>query len=175
MFNPYWHVKSKHIDVKYHFVKEIISYNKIILKKIPTNYMQANILTKPLEWFRHRSNVFMLTSNSVWGPMFCLRREHTQHQGSASCLCWTKAICGRWSSGTFFAETAVGAPVLTITRYHWYLDMLRTSKYQCPPPPQEDKSLQLNYCPVRSLSTPRTVALHISNVEGGIRDVINLD
>lgn len=40
--------RSKHIDVKYHFIKDIIKHNKINLQYCCTNDMLADILTKPL-------------------------------------------------------------------------------------------------------------------------------
>lgn len=44
--------RSKHIDVKYHFIKDIIKQNKIKLKYCCTNEILADILTKPLSNIR---------------------------------------------------------------------------------------------------------------------------
>ena len=44
--NPVFHVRTKHIDVRYHFVREIISEGRILLKKIGTADNPADMLTK---------------------------------------------------------------------------------------------------------------------------------
>ena len=44
--NPVFHVRTKHIDVHYHFVREIISEGRILLQKIGTAENPAYILTK---------------------------------------------------------------------------------------------------------------------------------
>ena len=45
-FQP--HGRSKHIGIKYHFVREQIGKGKIELKYCPMNNMVANMLTKGL-------------------------------------------------------------------------------------------------------------------------------
>jgi ribonuclease HI len=44
--NDTFHQRTKHIDIRYHFVRENVTSNKIVLEYIPTNQQQANILTK---------------------------------------------------------------------------------------------------------------------------------
>ena len=44
--NPQFHGRSKHISIKYHFIREQVSNNKISLKYCPTEDMVANLLTK---------------------------------------------------------------------------------------------------------------------------------
>ena len=46
--NPVLHKRTKHIDIKYHFVREKTQDGTIELKYCPTNEMVADILTKPL-------------------------------------------------------------------------------------------------------------------------------
>lgn len=46
--NPSSHKRSKHIDIKYHFAREQIENNIIIIEYIPTENQLADILTKPL-------------------------------------------------------------------------------------------------------------------------------
>lgn len=55
--NPCHHSRSKHIDVKHHFIRECIANSLISLKQIPTLSMIANILTKPLKKIKHIANV----------------------------------------------------------------------------------------------------------------------
>lgn len=40
--------RSKHIDVKYHFIRENVKKGKIKLKHLSTNEMIVDIFTKPL-------------------------------------------------------------------------------------------------------------------------------
>lgn len=46
--NPEHHNWSKHIDVQYHYTREIMDDSLIAVKQISTNNMVADILTKPL-------------------------------------------------------------------------------------------------------------------------------
>ena len=43
-----YHGKTKHIQIRYHFVKDIITQNEVVLKHIPTNEMVADLFTKPI-------------------------------------------------------------------------------------------------------------------------------
>lgn len=58
--NPCHHSRSKHIDVKHHFIRECISNCVIKLNQVPTSSMLADILTKPLHRLKHAANVKML-------------------------------------------------------------------------------------------------------------------
>lgn len=53
--NPVFHAKTKHIDVKYHFIREVIDDKLVKLVKIPTDDNPADLLTKglPGERFAH--------------------------------------------------------------------------------------------------------------------------
>ena len=42
------HARTKHIDIRYHFVREGVQDGAIILKYVATGEMIADILTKPL-------------------------------------------------------------------------------------------------------------------------------
>ena len=46
--SPQYHSKTKHIDIKYHYVREKVLDNTIILTYCPTNEMLADMLTKAL-------------------------------------------------------------------------------------------------------------------------------
>ena len=48
------HERSKHIDIRYHFVKDLVKSNTIEISHIGTNEMQADIFTKALP--RHQFN-----------------------------------------------------------------------------------------------------------------------
>ena len=46
--NPKDHAKTKHIQIKYHFVRDLIQQNVLVLKYCPTEEMLADVFTKPL-------------------------------------------------------------------------------------------------------------------------------
>jgi len=48
MKNPIFHGRSKHIDIKYHFIRECIEGGQIMVKRVGTNEQKADALTKPL-------------------------------------------------------------------------------------------------------------------------------
>ncbi|MCO5578860.1 hypothetical protein L7F22_032707 [Adiantum nelumboides] len=53
--NPVYHSKTKHVDVKYHFIKEMVDDKQIQLAKVHTTDNPADLLTKglPGESFAH--------------------------------------------------------------------------------------------------------------------------
>lgn len=46
--NPEFHNRTKHIEVKYYFVREQVLKRMLCVKHIPSAEQQADILTKPL-------------------------------------------------------------------------------------------------------------------------------
>ena len=46
--NPMFHERSKHIDVKLHFIREVISSGAVKFDKIATEENPTNVLTKSL-------------------------------------------------------------------------------------------------------------------------------
>ena len=55
--NPGDFAKSKHIDTRYHFVREQVEAGTIVLKKIDTKENLADVFTKPLD--RHQFNAIV--------------------------------------------------------------------------------------------------------------------
>lgn len=51
--NPIHHNRTKHIDVRYHFIRQKINDGIIHLKYLPTNVLPADMLTKPLCKIKH--------------------------------------------------------------------------------------------------------------------------
>jgi hypothetical protein len=47
--NPVLHSKTKHIEVRYHFLRDNIEKGKIVLIHVPTHDQLADIFTKPLD------------------------------------------------------------------------------------------------------------------------------
>jgi hypothetical protein len=48
MNNPVFHGRSKHIDIKYHFIRQCVERGQIIVKRISTDEQKADALTKAL-------------------------------------------------------------------------------------------------------------------------------
>jgi len=46
--NPVFHERSKHIDLKYHFIRDCVEAKKVELEFVPTEHQLADMLTKPL-------------------------------------------------------------------------------------------------------------------------------
>ena len=55
--NPVFHDRSKHIDISYHFLRDIVSEGTVNLKYLPTSEMIADILTKPLQYVKNNKFV----------------------------------------------------------------------------------------------------------------------
>ena len=45
--NPVFHDRSKHIDIRYHFIRDMVQRGAVRLDHIGTNEQVADILTKP--------------------------------------------------------------------------------------------------------------------------------
>ena len=46
--NPVAHARTKHINIRYHYIREAVEDGMIELQYCPTNEMNADLLTKPL-------------------------------------------------------------------------------------------------------------------------------
>ncbi len=46
--NPEFHARTKHIDIRYHYIREVESSGRITIHYVPTDKMAADSLTKPL-------------------------------------------------------------------------------------------------------------------------------
>jgi hypothetical protein len=53
--NPVQHSRTKHIDIKHHFLRDLVESKVVSLSFIPTENQLANILTKPLDDSRFES------------------------------------------------------------------------------------------------------------------------
>lgn len=51
--NPIYHARSKHIDIRVHYIRDVYNKNVIVLKYTPTGEMIADILTKNLSKVKH--------------------------------------------------------------------------------------------------------------------------
>jgi len=59
--NPAYHSKTKHIDVQYHFLRDMVEGTKMFLVKVDTLMNTANALTKPVSteffWCREKMGI----------------------------------------------------------------------------------------------------------------------
>jgi len=46
--DPVAHSRTKHIDIRYHYIRQLVTFNKATVAYLPTEDMIADILTKPL-------------------------------------------------------------------------------------------------------------------------------
>lgn len=58
--NPIFHARSKHIDVRHHFIREVLKNNQVKIKHVPTEDMTADLLTKGLPKPKHDRCVKLL-------------------------------------------------------------------------------------------------------------------
>ena len=63
--NPAYHSRTKHIDVQYHFVRDMVESMKVLLEKVDTLENVADSLTKSLNtenfsWCRAAMGIFAL-------------------------------------------------------------------------------------------------------------------
>ena len=47
--NPVQHSKTKHIKIRYHFIRDLVERNIVALEYIPIECQNANIFIKPLD------------------------------------------------------------------------------------------------------------------------------
>ena len=43
-----YHGRTKHIDIRYHYIRDMVAYNEVVLKHISTSLMIDDPLTKPI-------------------------------------------------------------------------------------------------------------------------------
>ena len=62
--NQVYHAKTKHIDVRFHKIRELVSSGELLLEKVHTSKNAADMLTKPVttEKFKHCLNLINVSS-----------------------------------------------------------------------------------------------------------------
>lgn len=55
--NPIYHARTKHIKIKHHYIRQLISEGEVILRYVATEENLADILTKPLPGLLHQKHV----------------------------------------------------------------------------------------------------------------------
>lgn len=51
--NPIYHARSKHIDLRHHYIRQVLGEKMLKLSYLPTEEMLADVLTKPLPGPKH--------------------------------------------------------------------------------------------------------------------------
>jgi hypothetical protein len=67
-YNPCEHSRTKHIDIRHHFLRDHAIKGDIVISHVGTNDQLANIFTKPLDekWFRElQSELNIIDSHNV--------------------------------------------------------------------------------------------------------------
>ena len=59
-----YHDRTKHVDVKYDFIQDIIKSKAIAIEKISTNENVADILTKAVEKFNYCLQLLNITCSN---------------------------------------------------------------------------------------------------------------
>ena len=52
--NPVYHSRTKHIDIRHHFVRDVFDEGEIDVKYIASENMPADVLTKALNAYKHK-------------------------------------------------------------------------------------------------------------------------
>ena len=63
--NPVFHARTKHIDIRHHFIREKVADGTVKMSFVGTEHMGADILTKPLAKTRHHSLLKLLGIHST--------------------------------------------------------------------------------------------------------------
>lgn len=65
--NPEFHKRTKHIDIRYHFIREKVTEGKLVVEYVPTELQRADILTKalPTDRFKRLCTIINVSSTSA--------------------------------------------------------------------------------------------------------------
>ena len=58
--NPEFHKRTKHIDTRYFYIRQLVEDHQIAIYYVPTQQMVADIFTKPLKAFNRTYALYML-------------------------------------------------------------------------------------------------------------------
>ncbi|WVZ93864.1 hypothetical protein U9M48_039817 [Paspalum notatum var. saurae] len=104
--NPVLHSRTKHIDVRFHFLRDHYEKGDIDLIHVATQNQLADIFTKPLEFSAFvrlkGDRLKVLTMHSSRGRVRAMDRPHCSHGAMSDCQ-WYKSSDGlealRWKRG----------------------------------------------------------------------------
>jgi hypothetical protein len=75
--NRIYHEKTKHINVKYHFILEILSHDLVSMKKITTAENHINMLTKSISTVKFKHYLVLLYS-TLYSLYFGSKRKERE-------------------------------------------------------------------------------------------------
>ena len=73
--NPILHDRSKHIDVKFHFLRDCVDEGQIVIEFVETGRQLADVLIKPLGRLRFTELKKMIDMEGVQGIIVGLGKE----------------------------------------------------------------------------------------------------
>lgn len=73
--NPVFHARTRHIEVQYHFIREVIDSGQVTISYVPTENNPADILTKPLARDAHERHMRFLSLI----PTITEKLKHSAH------------------------------------------------------------------------------------------------
>jgi hypothetical protein len=81
--NPSYHSNTKQIDVQYHFVRDMVESNKVLLEKVDTLENMADSLTKSVSvvkfsWCREAMGIVSLGSVNEISGISCFNKEENK-------------------------------------------------------------------------------------------------
>ena len=53
--NPVQHSRTKHIDIRHHFIRDLVEHSIVTLEHLPTKNQLADLFTKPLDKERFKT------------------------------------------------------------------------------------------------------------------------
>jgi hypothetical protein len=77
--NRMYHEKTKHINVKYHFILEIISHGLVSIKKITTAENHIDMLMKSISAVKFKHYLVLLCS-TLYSLYFGSKRKEREHE-----------------------------------------------------------------------------------------------
>jgi len=73
--NPEYHARTKHIDIQYHFIRELVQAEKVYLQYCPSSDMIADIMTKSLPRTTHEKHSMAMGMVKEAGKQYGTLRE----------------------------------------------------------------------------------------------------
>ena len=78
--------RTKHICTRYHFLRELVASNKIIVSHVKTTDQLADIFTKFLDYPRFKANLDKIINFASWATL--QDHQHLHHH-----LYWGACVC----------------------------------------------------------------------------------